>query len=44
MNIQIYCNSAVRNIYPSNMQRSMGTGRKGLSIVFERTGEIKGCS
>ncbi|EMY14169.1 hypothetical protein LEP1GSC043_3953 [Leptospira weilii str. Ecochallenge] len=44
MNIQTYCNSAVRNIYPSNMQRSMGTGRTAYQIVFERTGKIKGCS
>ncbi len=41
MNIQIYCNFAVRNIYPSNMQRSMGTGRTAYQLYLREQAKSK---
>ncbi|EMJ65904.1 hypothetical protein LEP1GSC051_3185 [Leptospira sp. P2653] len=41
MNIQIYCNSEVRNIYPSNMQRSMGTGRTAYQLHLREQAKSK---
>lgn len=32
LNIQICCNGAARNVYPSNMQRSMGSGRVAYKL------------
>lgn len=32
INIQIVCNGAVKNIYPSPMQMSMGSGRKAYKL------------
>ncbi|EMF82363.1 hypothetical protein LEP1GSC188_1674 [Leptospira weilii serovar Topaz str. LT2116] len=34
MNILIYYNGAARNVYPSNMQRSMGAGRTAYQLYL----------
>lgn len=40
-NIQILCNGAAENVYPSQMQLSMGTGRKAyFQDIGKRRGEM----
>ncbi|MGJ4786249.1 hypothetical protein [Leptospira interrogans] len=41
MNIQIYCNGAARNVYPSNIQRSMGTGRTAYQLYLGEQAKSK---
>lgn len=38
--IQIMCNGAARNVYPSPMQQSMGSGNKAYKLVLGRSAKM----
>lgn len=40
MNIQIICNGAGKNVYPSGMQVSMGTGRAAYKLFLGQKASI----
>lgn len=40
-NIQIYCNGAAKNVYPSNMQMSMGDGLHAYKIYLKKPAQKK---
>ncbi|WP_341278983.1 hypothetical protein [Paenibacillus sp. FSL H8-0537] len=39
-NIQIVCNGAAKNVYPSTMQFSMGYGRKAYKLIWGQKAKI----
>lgn len=38
--IQLICNGAAENVYPSRMQLDMGTGRKAYRIIFGQQAKL----